>query len=439
VGTPAAPERQSDGFLARSSGGLLAAVWVLPLLAAVFTVVFYLTGLALPTWFPGRDQTPAVLGPLLGVPAWVILGLVTSNFATARNANHTSYGELTARLSALEVYLGGRPAAGSAGPVVNDGPYEEARKHWEEVQRELDGDGVRWVTRLGYITAWQQLHRAEEAILMVESPAELLAEAVYDELRLTGSTMEHADTIRNMVVSSEAFLRQQLGGPEAPASATMMAPIATEPLPTPALRLTVEPEARGAIQAARYALNQFIDETFAGIVRARNQLLRALIVAEVAGYLVLELAVLADRPENRAVLHAGVMAAVAFFLIGALVGVFNRVSVQARTDTAINDYGLSTMRLIVTPIVSGIAAVVGVVLVGVLYSAGLTSLVPSASGASPISTSLTQIFDLHRPVGLVVAAVFGLTPTLVFDRLNTLAEGYKKDIKSTQAANTTPK
>jgi hypothetical protein len=53
---------------------------------------------------------------------------------------------------------------------------------------------------------------------------------------------------------------------------------------------------------------------------------------------------------------------------------------------------------------------------------------------------LDNIFDLDKNlIGLLVAAVFGLTPGLLFDRLQQQADKYKADLKSSQATEGTQK
>jgi hypothetical protein len=410
-------------------GGLVAAIWMVPQFAAVLTIVTYLSGLALPTWFPGHDQPPAVLGPLVGLLAWIILGLIYSGFATAANANRLSYGELLARVSGLGARLANCVQL-KTDPCV----FSEADAHRAWLEQELSSAGVRWVTATGYITAWQRVHRAEEILILVEDRSEVLATALRDALRLEGSTMDHATQLKNLLASAENYIRQHVLGAAVLAPAPSAAPsAATGPVP---VAVATETEARATISEVRRAIDEYRDDTWSGIVRARNQLVRALVGAEVAAYLMLELAVVMHAPTY------SVVAATAFFLIGALVGLFNRLNIQSKTDTAVEDYALSTTRMIVTPIFSGIAAVIGVVLVGMLYSAGLASVVqPKVGGGTTTAIpGLVDIFNLQNyPIGLVVAAIFGLTPTLVFDRLNKLTEGYKNDIKGTEAANITPK
>jgi len=52
---------------------------------------------------------------------------------------------------------------------------------------------------------------------------------------------------------------------------------------------------------------------------------------------------------------------------------------------------------------------------------------------------LEDIFDLHKNIiGLLMAAVFGLTQGLLFERLQQQAEKYKSDLKSSEATQTTP-
>ena len=66
----------------------------------------------------------------------------------------------------------------------------------------------------------------------------------------------------------------------------------------------------------------------------------------------------------------------------------------------------------------------------------LSSLVNSgtAQGLSPVLPHLGNIFNLDdRPFGLVLAAIFGLSPTVLISRLQQEAEKYKADLKSTES------
>jgi hypothetical protein len=105
----------------------------------------------------------------------------------------------------------------------------------------------------------------------------------------------------------------------------------------------------------------------------------------------------------------------------------------------VEDYGLSRARLIHTPLFSGLAAVGGVMLVMVLPAlVNLSAITPegaaSASGGSMppnVAPQLADIFQLNA-ISLLVAALFGLTPGLLIDRLHQ-AETYTANIKATAA------
>src|SRR5207248_4556990 len=111
--------------------------------------------------------------------------------------------------------------------------------------------------------------------------------------------------------------------------------------------------------------------------------------------------------------------ATAFFLVGGLIGLFNQCYNDAQAGTVVDDYGLTTARLLMTPLVSGLAAVAGVIIVAVLSIAQLRL------GSDP-GVGLVDLFDVQRLMfNLIVAATFGLTPGLLIDRLKQQTEQYK--------------
>jgi hypothetical protein len=82
---------------------------------------------------------------------------------------------------------------------------------------------------------------------------------------------------------------------------------------------------------------------------------------------------------------------------------------------------LALVRLLTIPVLSGIAAVLGVVLT-------------RAGSSSNGSVTLDQIFSLQNyPLGIVVAAVFGLTPGLLLERLRTQTNEYKEELMKSAA------
>jgi hypothetical protein len=120
-----------------------------------------------------------------------------------------------------------------------------------------------------------------------------------------------------------------------------------------------------------------------------------------------------------------IIAATAFFLVGAVVGLVNRLYLDGQDATGVEDYGLTRARLIETPLLSGLAALGGVLLIKLL------PLLANSDQGAAAGRILPATFDLaHYPEGLLVAAVFGLTPGLLINRLAQQAAAYKSDIKS---------
>jgi hypothetical protein len=112
------------------------------------------------------------------------------------------------------------------------------------------------------------------------------------------------------------------------------------------------------------------------------------------------------------------------------VGLFNQLYLDANTELVSEDYGLATARLVHTPLSSGLAALGGILIIPML------SLLVNDSGAieDTLVPTVVSIFDLDkRPFGLVLAAIFGLSPTVLIARLQQEAEKYKADLKSSGA------
>jgi hypothetical protein len=111
---------------------------------------------------------------------------------------------------------------------------------------------------------------------------------------------------------------------------------------------------------------------------------------------------------------------ITYFLVGAVVGLVSRLRSDFENDTAIDDFGLSAMRHFAAPQLSGIAAVLGV---SVLAITGITE-----HSADPLGTAFNFV---SNPMNLVTAAVFGLTPALLIDRLHQQSDTFKQNLRST--------
>jgi hypothetical protein len=230
----------------------------------------------------------------------------------------------------------------------------------------------------------------------------------------------------------------------------------TEEKMLPAITADTTPEqraeARAVLREVRYVINRFRDDRWEGLVRARSQLANTVAFTGLVTYVVLALAIIMSVPRHT------VLAATTFFLVGAIVGLFNRLRLDSNADSiSEEDYGLARMRLFQTPLFSGLAAIAGVILVAmlpVLINANIlqpegettpTGGTPTVT-ATPLPSDATaptlaekpprleDIFNLEKNAfGLIIAATFGLTPTLVTTALQKQVEKLRDDLKSTDA------
>jgi len=309
-----------------------------------------------------------------------------------------------------------------------------------------------WLQQTGYVRLWQRVHHADEAAIMSHPIARVIAEARFDELRVTGSTIENRDDLVAMLrASAEVLIGYAKIATAAPRQAAVAAAAGAAPVtalpgggaqlpatPAPEYTRVDERLAREQLRQVRRAINEFRDDCRLGLVRARNQLWRTVTGTMAVSYLLVALSIRAGAPP------AAVTAGGIFFLVGAIVGMFNKLYLDSMAQTAVEDYGLSTARLVSTPVFSGLAAVGGVLLLPLLsallsaQSLGQPSVQPAGEGASQIAAQavpkLQAIFNVtDQPFGLVVAAMFGLSPSTLISRLQAATDQYKTGLKSSQA------
>lgn len=581
-------------------GVLVAIAPLFPAIATLCTLVFYL--------IPGLWKWDWA-APIVGVAVAAVLSSVTSfalkDFACAKYVIPSSFQELQQRFGTVESQLSGAPEL----PSPLQQPLTRAQTVVAEVKSQLDAakadfdiPGVSWIEGHGYISAWVRLHRAEEALIEIQPADTVIAGALYDELRLIGSTIGQSDDLLSKireaasVLDPEAATYLQLTNtkpaaalaivtppslPDAVIGMPYICPLAVEggkrpftwtasgttfpdwlklssagtltgtapvaaanpnsftltvrvtdsanttttkdfvlkttvfgivtasPLPdgttnlpynqtlavsggspqyqwtltgqipagitlSPAGVLAGAPTAAGTsilnvmvkdgtvpnplnasktfsltvkdaadtelysgsavlarsiLRKVRQAINEFRDDRWNALVVARDHLTKAMIYTGSTSYVLFAIAIFVGAPRN------SIIAAAAFFLVGAVTGLINRLNDEATADTAVEDYGLSNARLVCTPLISGLAGIAGVVLVALLPTATQMLSPGTSHGADKLMPWLSQIFDLHsNSAGIVVAAVFGLTPGLLFSKLREQSENYKNELKKSEAS-----
>jgi hypothetical protein len=389
----------------------------MPGLIAVVTVGWYLLLTPLP-WGPEAKPTDPgwAIAVGLGVTAvvWLGGGVFARALVSAPRAQLRLYADLLERSRSLRERTVGIEAKGAEAKQS----LVEAVSQLEYVDEELEGTGegpaLRWALASGYMSVMRSLHRTEEALFMVESTDAVVGDTLHDALCLEGSAIGNRERLG-------AILRVALDHLSPASSAFLVAGATPAPKANGELNERI---ARQALREVRFAINEYRDDRFGGLVRARNRLVWTQLAVGIATYLLLALALVAAVPVPQ------VLAVATFYLVGGVVGLFNRLRIEAGRTAAVEDFGLSMARLIVTPLVSGLAAVAGVYLVAVA-----PSLFPTGPDAAPDPPSLTEVFDIGtNAVGLVYAAIFGLVPSTLTNRLASASARLERDIASTDAA-----
>jgi hypothetical protein len=466
--TDSTPRRHGGSSYAAA---LVDIVPILPTVGAIATVFAYVGG---PTLLMFQlHLVPLVVGALIAVVVGLVGACLSRPFLTAApHAHPRSFAEIRQRVDSLAAQLNvleGEMTPQT--PVSQRLAFEEAVIHARALEADLARSGPQWVIGTGYVDALTRLHRAEETLMAVQPAPDVLAGALFDELRIAGSTMgdrEHLlgklrTAVQALRPSAVAYLSEypsertrRAGNAQPvrpPAAANQPDGAAGDALPVPISNATAtaaEVEARIVLREVRQALNDFRDESRAQLIRSRCRLLGTMTMTGVITYILLAFAVSLDGSHAIA-LDNPIAAAAAIYLVGGVVGLFNRLHVESGDDAAGEDYGLSKTRLLLTPMLSGLAAVGGVLITGMLsgivdinaftpireIQAPLASgaIAAGAGGQTPhAALNLGDIFNLQTyPFALVLAAVFGLTPKTFLNRLQRASEQSHLDLKSTAA------
>lgn len=393
------------------------AIW-LPGIVSIATVLLFLL-LVTSSAAPTAPATPmeashagfnAILfGVTIGLLAWLAYSFANPYFSFARGANARVFTDLTTRLWSYSL-------SDCADP-----------NRTRVICELLKGEHSRWVLGVGYLQAWEMLHRAEEDGLAHSSVPNLIDAAFRDALRLSGSNVPQRDllvetlwrAVLRLDADSAIYLPPRLSAAQK-AEVTALGDAVGD----------AEQVARGMIRRVRATLNEYREDRWEKIVRARNQLLAVIVFTGLVAYLGLATALLAGVPRE-AVLIASV-----YYIIGASVGLLPRLRTSAAKTVAVEDYGLATARLIQAPLLSGVAGLAGVVLTGITGHLLLQS-VGVASGTDVLAPLFT--LDLKTlSSGFLAAAIFGLSPALLLERLQGEIDKYKSDLEHTKSSGSLP-
>jgi len=400
-----------------------------------------------------RTLFDLVLGTAAAVLLWLTFSYAFRDYTTPRRANPRVYGALQAGLVGLDAALAHLPTLKTENAPI---AVAEVRAYRDLITRELTSTGaLRWVTAAGYMTLWTALHRAEEALIVVTALDDIIEEAVNAQSRLENSTIENNDLLLAQVRQALVDLgagqyvyraAAELHPPTAPPPIAVGLPTATDPtmLHTQRSLLTlhlfpssrpvvphasrvralpadtpVRPSdahmlaARAALRNVRRAIDEYRDGLWSGIVEQRSRLIAASRLTALVTYALLVPFILLGVPPSR-LIQASVI-----FLIGGVIGVFQRAWSEQEAEKAVEDYELAKTRVRTIFLFAGLAALFGVFLTELALQ----------------MFDLSTLFNVQQdPKQLLIAAVFGYAPGQVFNRLQQQTDGAKAQLKSTQGA-----
>lgn len=434
----------------------------------------------------------------------------------------------------------------------------------EYIENILKVNGMQWVRATGYISIWNRLQSADAEMISLLPIETISGEADYDLSRLADSAIPDSqqwiDTIHKAKTTLEKINKQQqpqkpednsglqgthghshppkvnalqddeeqkqleqalvdllkfsLTSPTlpmddtnipksfGPAFLSIIKHAVTAPTPQ-----QTEEQARADLRRTRVFINSYISNRWAGLIQSRNLLIEISFYTSIFIYALFILAIIENAPLS------SIFAALVFFIVGAVAGLFPRLAPKTRVtsqpakttapaqtakinsqsvkpnsqSSAANgqskttnqpvrqggdqnassnskplsdDYGLTRARILITPVFSGLAALIGVVLASML-SITLVALTPGPSNTStptpttivanatvtaatsaptapqgnrsiPNYPSLDEIYSLSNNVqGVIFALVFGFLPSLVINALQREAADLQCQLQST--------
>jgi hypothetical protein len=203
------PVGRWDRVLRGYAAALGAMSFILPSSGALLICVAYLA-----PWDADRLwlRTNAVMIGVAGAGVlWLLLAWPLSSLAAIR-ADTRSYSELAERVAALDIKLGHQRLE----DLQLRKAFAEARAHVDFVLSELAGmrqqEGslrdVRGVPASAYVALRTRLHRAEEALFLLEPAPEVIALALFDRFRLQDSHIGNKSDMLAQLEAAVAVLRE---------------------------------------------------------------------------------------------------------------------------------------------------------------------------------------------------------------------------------------
>jgi len=464
--------------------GITGRIIPLPIVVAFITALLYIAPASgIPVIGSPDNIGVLVDGLAITAIAWGVISLFCTGFTTFDGANVQSSTHLKRHLlTLLSVLLlikektcpdnGTHETSNSLAIFRSKHPdnYDLALQCMYEnvcgaIYQLKNSDAQAWIQGNGYLKIWNFVLLAEEAMFTIAPREFVIREALHDEAAINGSDIALHDIILSNIKTAVKKLSPSAGIYLKSLPAHDRNIFEDNPLNHPAgtmhdhkpsilitisenfikrfmsqfgfnshssvaadddeeLDVVTEIEARNALRDARQTLDDFRATQWDGLVRLRNQIYGTSIFTASLTYALLCAAIFGGVDRNP------LKAAIFFYLVGATIGLFSRLFTERQSDSAVDDYGLTIARVTVTPIVSGVAAIAGV-LVASFLSLNLLN-TPGTKGSG--LPSLMTIYDLvQNQQGIIIAALFGFAPNLFINVLQQKANDATTKLKNSTA------
>ena len=391
-----------------------------PVFAAFMSVLIYITL----SPFPWLTLSATVGGSLFVLLCWLLVAILYRRFTAVDRANAASFEQLLNRLQQAASWYG--TLMQKPGPK-NNSLYaiglQEISTSIHAICKSLKTPGPSWISATGYMSAWKLMHRIDEAFIEIEPVEAVIHNALHDEMSLQDSTLTNKDDLLNKLrravkvldQGAAIYLNQQPPQDQQPSQGDQpkhpdlqIIPSAMQNVDNPeendstfSNNIDSPTQARTIIYEVRTTLHHFRDDRWDKLLRVRNQLMKMTLVTGLLLYALVGFAIMMNVGAEM------LKTATILYFVGGLVGLFSRLYDQSKTDTSIDDFRLATARLIAAPLYSGLSAIGGVLVV-------------------------QRVFELNLP-SILIAAAFGLTPSLFTSAIQKEADQYKTDLRSTAA------
>ncbi len=258
-----------------------------------------------------------------------------------------------------------------------------------------------WLAAEGYLEAWNDVYGIEESLILFAPVHQVVTMANDDRSRL-----------RNSKIPNQDDLTKRLNW-----DVNLLSP--------PRVDVEIgrdELSARVDIASVRKEIDRYRKEQWSGLIAERNRTLLAAAFAGLLVYLGL-CSVIVWNIDPKAL-----TVAVSFVVTGALVALLHQLTSVGSTDYGVEDFGQSTARLLSATFLSGVIALIGVI---VLEGANLTiNGVPLLHSAPHWKDTFDWTQDKSA---FFFAALFGFAPSQLFNVLQNRADDIKKNLDSSQA------